>query len=322
MGKQKQIGKNKTKTESKSPVLLALPPEIRNHIWKLVFETGIIHLFSLSYSNTAVVKSLGASLLKTSRMLGVCSNFHHDHQPRQSIFAINGSSGPGPLSWLRTNRQIYNEAKSFVQGNLSFHFCNTLVFDAFLSQQQKAIFSLSTCQSLSLCLKIRIESDYRDGFSFARDRNAHGWDGLHSRYASRRALVDEAKNLLPVLRELKLHIFFVCKQAQGPRLGQVYRQKDPAKLFCVDNPRKVEAFINRFCDVRPLNILRMAKLDAVSVQFETDAMEHYTVPSVDDRCWCIGRTVDESSLLKIKLGERIEERLMNLSKKESGADDL
>ncbi|KAG4441569.1 hypothetical protein IFR05_002954 [Cadophora sp. M221] len=92
MGKRKQTvksGKSKIKTKSKSPGLLLLPPEIRKHIWKLVFETGIIHLFSLSYSNTAIVNRLGASLLNTSRMPGVCSNFHDDLQPCQTIFAIN-----------------------------------------------------------------------------------------------------------------------------------------------------------------------------------------------------------------------------------------
>ncbi|PVH83771.1 hypothetical protein DL98DRAFT_512933 [Cadophora sp. DSE1049] len=245
----------------------------------------------------------------------------HDHS-RQPYQVVNTTHGIGPLSWLRTNRQIYNEAKAFVQGNLTFHLCSRALLSSLLTLEMNHIFSLSTCRSLSLCHKVRIESDYSNGYKFSSAAELHGWgmySGMHWGKWSVAAGRNEAIDLLPVLHELKLHLSFICKQAQGPRLGQVYRVKNPPKLICVDNKRRVEGFINTFCDVRQLRVLRMAKLDHVSVEFQTREVEHYTRPAVDDRRWCIGRSVDEGNLRKIKLGERIEKKLLDLSKMENDA---
>lgn len=149
-------------------------------------------------------------------------------------------------------------------------------------------------------------------------KQLHGWSCTGDDFLPFKTLKKVAGPILPLLRELKLNLYFICKHAQGPRLGQLYRVKDPAKLVSVDNKKKVEAFITTFCDVRPLNVLRLAKLEDVSVQFQTDEVDHWAIPYPDDRCWCIGRSVDERSLRKIKLGERIEQKLLELSRSKNG----
>lgn len=308
-------------------------------IWKAVIGTDPILLRGRSYTRGAPIQvtALGSIALSPTYIDGRCRDLHRHPVPKFTRPRKKTPKTPGPLSWLRTNRQINTEAQPIVYTNLHLHICDALVFSAFLSlQPPESILRPSTIRSLSFCLKIKIQSDFRDGFSFARgvDHGAHGWGTSYlgtgclcpSCFALWGLKTDVTDQLSA--RELRLRVYFTCRQGQGNerpvigqladgrlRKGRLYRPKDPTPLVWVDNDGgSIEELVEHLCDEMPLRIFSGGggKMESVDVRFCTERIEHDSrneCPHPRDRCWCIGRSIDEETLPRIALVREIERRL-------------
>jgi hypothetical protein len=117
---------------------------------------------------------------------------------------------------------------------------------------------------------------------------------------------------LTQLKFLELCISFICKKGQGntrpvigtlmksgrPKFGALYRPTDPGPLRYVGGDSDGE--VGMWCRRRPLSVFRV-KVEGVQVRFcgERVEAEHHPgnrCENPGDRCWCIGRRIDEESL--------------------------
>lgn len=124
-------------SEHASPTspLLSLPSELRFMIWKAVVADPLL-LIPTGYafftgSEGWQVSGIRPVALDPDYLNHSCSQ---DHQSRTARRKRNKND---PLRWLRTNRQIYTEARPLVFANLSLHICDSLVRAALVGRKAK-----------------------------------------------------------------------------------------------------------------------------------------------------------------------------------------
>lgn len=320
--------------------LLSLPAEIRTMIWKAVVGPDPILLYGKSYTvgGAMEVETLTSISLSSTYANYGCDDLHLPELPkppprprRKTCQAL------GPLSWLRTNQQIYTEAKPIIHSNANLQICDPFVFVAFLRKTPKSVIQPETLRSLSLCLKIKIETNLRDGFSFAQEvsHGGHRWGAEHmNEYEScccpwcfaLHTLRPELTDKLLSLRELRLRICFSCTFDQGNmrpithspdgrlEIGQLYRPKSPIPLVWVDQHKRIEELAENLCNEKPLKIFCEAgrALESVDVQFCTENIQHDVenrCPQPHDTCWCRGRSINEQTLPLDDIAKALERRL-------------
>lgn len=350
MAKRKQVEKQHVVVSHEQPTtepgpgycrLLSLPPEIRLKTWRAVIATDQILIFRNYWpkpqcpqpgSLTSFSLQLGSISIPQTHSSKQC-RYHEQHARDRNLLSDPlRTADPGILSWLRTNRQIHTEAQAIVYQSLNIHVADVPVFVALLLPPQKSKFS--GIRSLSFCLTMTIEHDLRDGFKFSSGKDWHGWFCGHRPLPGPNNCACELcevlsapkPDVLPGLRELELRITLRCKRGQGnnrptlglcangrPKQGQLYRPKNPSPLICVDYEGKIEDLVKDFCEQRPISYFKGRKLQCVTVAFYMEKVEHdrsNTCPHVRDKCWCIGRSIDEESLAAMGIAKKIRSTLM------------
>jgi len=242
-------------------------------------------------------------------------NCRYDHQ--DPLFKSNSKPTrpstnvkvAGPLSWLRTNRQIFTEAQHIAYSNLTLHICDSLVRSGFLCRPPATTLKSATIRSLSFCQKLKIESDLHDGFSIARgvSHGAHSWGNEFKGGACMCAWCYALSNIeeasigqFPAMRELRLRMYFMCKRGQGnerpvvgqladgrPRKGQLYRPKASTPLVWVGHSARIKELVDLLCKEMPLHIFSGRQIGSIDVQFYTESIENGAknqCPHPRDRC--------------------------------------
>jgi hypothetical protein len=240
----------------------------------------------------------------------------------QSLFppGIEGRTSKG-LAWLRTNRQIYAEAHPLLANHLTLTIWEGLVLAAFITRSPKLSLDPSTLRHLALCVKrVNIESDLRDGFLISEDPRVNlGWTHSSPNCMCSHCFVlkgiGSARDKLPSLRKLSVVVNFMCKSGQGnerpvvgifangrPRKGQLYRPKYPPLLALKNSKEGLLAFVREFFKRMPLVFFQGMKLELVIVKIGGSITHNMrnVCPHPRDRCWCIGRSLDEGSLTGLK----------------------
>ncbi|KAJ5280744.1 hypothetical protein N7478_006116 [Penicillium angulare] len=292
--------------------LLSLPPEIRLMIWQYV---------------------LGNSILVTSR--GVIT----DVDPhKSSCLEYHGKRSqnvrkkpPGLLSWLCTNRQIHTEVQPRVNQFISWQTCDRIDWEHLVSfPNSTAQFRLDNIQCLSVCQHIVIEHDLQDGFNIKLSKDGSGrgredwwWCTFDKAFPIDGESLDKR---MPGLKEVRVRLFFTCRRRQGndrpvigqykngrPKVGQLYRPKNPAPLICQDNDETVKELGRRVCEEPPLRMFKGGKRKSVELIFQLDRIEHdenNQPPSPHDVCWCKKRRIDDSAFPRTLLTSVIKEQLL------------
>jgi hypothetical protein len=344
---QSHVSRSNTLTDveekiSQSSPLLSLLPEIRYMIWKAAVAMDPILLLGRAYTSGAPIQalSLASTSLPPSSPPSKCRDLHQYPSSKSKTNRSKKPRAPTPLSWLRTNRQIYTEARSILYEHMTVHFCNVFTFNALFLQPRTSIIHPALLRSLSFCLTLVIDSDLRDGFRLSRAPGiAHGWETGHGRgvcccpfcfanFASfATGSVDDVMDKLPAVRELRLRIEFRCRWGQGNvrpvvgqfangrvRKGHLYRPRNPVPLVCVDDRATVVEFVREFCGLWPLKIFEGRKMEVACVDFSTEGIKHdprNECPHPSDRCWCRGRNIDKESLQMSGIVEEIEKRMLD-----------
>ncbi len=183
----------------------------------------------------------------------------------------------------------------------------------------KSLNKYPTNRTLSLCLKVTIESDLNDGFALARghgQRPLHGWENSHPPGACAcpwcfclGGLKRQFEGKLPALRALNLRIYFQCNRRPSGTHGVPQSENSP-KLVCVDSNESVDEFVKDFCEQRPLAMFADRKIWSVNVTFRTETLKHDIGSGISQgECWCNERAINKESLAD--LARKIELRLLN-----------
>ncbi|PLB47739.1 hypothetical protein P170DRAFT_476415 [Aspergillus steynii IBT 23096] len=237
-------------------------------IWKAMFEEPFfLHIVPYDWEKADRLITTRATAGPRSYLETTCYSFHQApaHSDDPSLDAIESAhpSPHGALSWLRTCRLIYTEAKPLPKDkDISLHVCDIFTFVAAVDGRTPSL-PLSQVRSMSFCMKMDVED------------------------------VFYAQNL-PALQALTIFAHFECLPFQGnDRLGD--GPEDPApRLRRVDCPWIISY-------VRPYSLLQ-ALTRTVSmgdVKLDLAGVRHNPwnrCPNVGDRCWCRGRSIDESSV--------------------------
>ncbi|KAJ6135903.1 hypothetical protein N7512_001063 [Penicillium capsulatum] len=222
-------------------------------ISKAVMDLPIILLAS-EYSKyhscqsiTVVSKALGPEYIETS-----CRKLH-------STGSSIALADPGPLSWLRTNRQIYTEAQTVVYESLSLHFCDPRLLETMqLQRTPTQKLQYETFRSLSFCLQVELVHDKSEGYRFATNveygvrwwsriiKDDHGYCGCYWCIPPNGTEMDE---LFPELKEVRFHVYFLCR----PHYDDPQPTVDQGSSGDHENMRKL---VNDLLDERPLGMFK------------------------------------------------------------------
>ncbi|KAK0100813.1 hypothetical protein ONS95_007261 [Cadophora gregata] len=325
-----KTGKRNCKTATKSAKstkptqpsrLLALPPELRNRIYKNVVTTDLIFLYTKSYTEGAPqsVESFGSISLNPYDIRGTCTTNHQERQPGKDGKPgklILQTKGTGALSWLRTNRQVYKEAKAIVYANLKFHICHPLEFSGLVTPPRKSLTRYPNNRSFSFCVNATVEHD-SNGFRLGTGQRQHGWENsLHGPGGCCCCPFCFALNSLPRVLEsqlmniaqLDLRVFFSCKWMFNVIGTAEDWARMPNPLTCLDDDKSVDTFVNAFCEQKPLGLFLERNIGRVKVTLACERIEH-SVPDKEP-CWCRGKSIDEDSLRRLDIVNKIKTRLM------------
>lgn len=243
---------NSTNQLSPRLSLLSLPPEIRFMIWEYVL------------GNSVLLRSLIAAASVDPSKLS-CLEYHAKALGQTENCSSLFEKRPGLLSWLRTNRQIHTEAQPLVYQNICLHVCFPMDLRHLLSfSTSTSKFRIKDIQCLSVCTNIGIYHDLHDGFTIKPPERNYQRDPFIPKHslpmrcygAWRWSQFDEdlphdGKTLderMPGLKEVRVRLYFTCLSHQvnnrpvigqykdgRPKMGQLYRPKNPAPLACQDN---------------------------------------------------------------------------------------
>lgn len=187
-------------------------------------------------------------------------------------------------------------------------------------------------RSLSLCVKIEIEHDLRDGFNLSsevgtgRGCTGHGWTTGHGMCHCR--LCGTANHLIgaadhfPQVQNLILRVYFKCKEGQGNdrpvigrylngnlKYGQLYRPRNPCALTLVQDSEQIDDFVvNTLARCSPFRqfLGKKDSMKSVEVVFCTEWISHNPRNEcLKKKCWCQGRRIDADQLRSTGLGEAI-----------------
>tara|TARA_R110002060_G_scaffold40214_4_gene51509 strand:+ start:3139 stop:4296 length:1158 start_codon:yes stop_codon:yes gene_type:complete len=313
---------------------LSLPPEIRNEIYKLITETDLILFYdkfwypkaparpSSRIANTTWPACFDSASIPQTHGLHECTS--------QYQYERNRKKSAGALSWLRTNRQIHDEARSIVYHNLNIHVSEQVALAGLLFPSDTT-FKFAAIRSLSVCLLMPIVDDGQDGFRFAREGQYRGWRIEHHGDRCPCVLCNtfgkgDIIDILPGLRTLELSISFVCVGGNtrpvvgyfangNPRYGMLNRPKNPSPLVYKGNIDNVEEIMRCFRRQQPMACFhgRMGKDISLDIRIRLEKVHHdpgNVFPNPNDRkCWCKGRNIDEESLGNSGLQSRLMEKL-------------
>ncbi|PVH83772.1 hypothetical protein DL98DRAFT_569507 [Cadophora sp. DSE1049] len=299
--------------------LLTLPPEIRNRIYKTVVTTDLVLLYTKRYTQGAPVsvESFGSISLNPYDIRGMCSSNHQERLPGKDGKPgklILQPKGNGALSWLRINRQIYNEAKAIVYANLKFHICHPLEFSGLINPPRKSLTQYPNNRSFSFCVKAMVEHD-PNGFRLARGQRVHGWENGHALWGcccpfcfALNTLKKDLGTQLLTVAQLDLRVYFSCKARQNGIGTAEDWARMPETLTCLDDEEKVDGFVKAFCEQKPLALFMKRKIGRVNLTVVCERIEHTGLEK--ESCWCRGKSVDEESLKSLDIVKKIETRLM------------
>ena len=248
--------------------LLSLPAEIRNKIYKLVAETDLILVYdkfwypkaparpSSRIANTTWPDCFDSTSIPQTHRLHECTSQYQCERNRQK--------SAGALSWLRSNRQIYDEARSIVYQNLNIHVSEQVALAALLFANDTTTFKFAATRSLSVCVLMPIVEDGQDGYRFAREGQYRGWRIEHHEGRCSCVLCNtfgrgDITDILPGLRNLELSISFVCVGGStrpligyfgngNPRYGMLNRPKNPNPLVYKGNMDNIDEIVRCFVD--------------------------------------------------------------------------
>ncbi|KAH7407364.1 hypothetical protein BKA64DRAFT_666391 [Cadophora sp. MPI-SDFR-AT-0126] len=316
---KKHAKSTKPTKPSKPSRLFNLPPEIRNRIYKTVVTTNLLLLYTKTYTQGAPVSvaSFGSISLNPHDIRGTCSSNHQERRPGKDGKPgklILEPKGVGALSWLRTNRQVYNEAKAIVYANLKFHICCPLVFSGLINPPRKSLAQYPHNRSLSFCLKATAEYD-PSGFRLARGQREHGLENGHGigicccPYCfALGSLERDLGTQLMNIAELNLRVYFKCKRAyQGIGNAEDWARM-PNRLTCVDDEEKADGFVKAFCEQRPQGLFLKRKIGRMNVMLVCERIEHNGLGN--ESCWCKGKSIDEEGLRSLNIVRKIKAMLM------------
>ncbi|KAG4441568.1 hypothetical protein IFR05_002953 [Cadophora sp. M221] len=333
--KEQHLGCSPTLAGPLRPLLLSLPPEIRNKIFKAVVTSDLILIFDKNWHRKPRCQPPRTITTWPECFYSVSISPTHDNQECTSQYQRErkGSKAPGALSWLRTNKQIHTEAQSIVYQNLNIHIANRFILAGLLYPPDRQTFKFSNIRSLSLCLTMRITTDHRDGFLFDEISR---FSGLCSTFHSAGCPCNECtifKNgdstgSFVSLRELNVQVSFACLEGNSrpvlgyfangrPRYAKLYRPMQLKPLVHTGHPTSIEFFAINFCRHMAVNCFkgRFGKEIALNVDFLTGRIVHDPTNVCghprDRGCWCFGRMIDEEDFRKTGLLDRIKAKLLN-----------
>lgn len=304
-------------------------------MWKYAAGPEPILLYKTGFTGSAPseITGLAAKFLPPLHREMTCGRHfdaknHRQTEPRFS------------LSWLRTCRGIYEEARPVIFASMTLHFCDSLMVSTFLKMVPESTIRL--IRSLEFGLGVVVETDGRDGFSFAPPSQARqfqwGWE-IHHRglclcpwcfFAGSMSLEGKFR----ALRYLDVVIYTTCKVGQGNDNNNAQQQTTPLRsglvrivstddpknrpaMALLDGPDQWTEYVDILCGVRPLNFFARSNLGAslrsVRVDFCTDRIKHdqFNKCIYPRKCWCVGRRLDKDSLKRTGIAEELERRLMS-----------
>lgn len=265
------------------------------------------------------MRTFGSISLNPDDIRGTCSSNHQEQGPEKDGKPgklVLRPKGTGAVSWLRTNRQIYTEAKAIVYANLKFHICCPLVFSGLITPPRKSLARYPNNRSLSFCLRATVEYDER-GFRLGRGERQHGLETRHGSFGccccpfcfAVESMERELGKQLMNIAELSLRVYFKCKRAQqGVGTAEDWARM-PDSLPCVDGEQNVDGFVKAFCEQRPLSLFMKRKIERVNVVMVCERIEH-AVRDEKESCWCRGKSVDDEKLKTLDVANKIRTRLM------------
>ncbi|KAK1147932.1 hypothetical protein N8T08_000448 [Aspergillus melleus] len=240
---------------------------------------------------------------------------------------------PGALSWLRTCRLICAEATPLLATNLPpIHICDSKILDLALDGYTPS-FPFSAIKSLTLCVTIKVMSDYKDGF-------LPSMGGEYDRHMNQWSKWPSSSSTWPVkpigsLETVRLHVGLECCASQlniRPVIGRpgddrvikgaLHRPRGQApKLKWVGGKEMADIgdLVSGMC---PL-IVFGGWVPKVEVEFDLDGVRHSwsLVPRVRDWCWCRGRKIDEKSVPMEKIRRAFREFLLGIEEVGLGKDE-
>jgi hypothetical protein len=162
-----------------------------------------------------------------------------------------------------------------------------------------------------------VTSDLRDGLLICEDPQSNrGWTHSSPNCTCSSCFhlkgIGSAREKLPSLRQLSVIVNLTCGSRQGndrpvvgtfangrPRKGELYRPRNPPLLSLKNSTDGMVAYAGVFCGQMPLGFFEGMKIEWVLVRFNRDTIHHNVenvCPHPRDKCWCIGRSIDEESL--------------------------
>lgn len=354
------MARNQKKETSR---LLSLPAELRYMIWEFAIGSNFILVYPscVTAGLFAHVKEAKSVMVTRKPILNEhCARLHRAESSIPSSSSKKKKpprKGPeAPLAWLCTNRQIYAEAKPLIDEYMkesgTIHICDLLLFYSLIHRMIEAvptaIYNKTNAnrnnrhgleiRSLSLCVKIEIEHDLRDGFNLSsevelRGGRGHGWATCHGlchcepcSTASHLASASAADSF-PEVQNLTLQVYFKCKEGQGNdrpvigrylngnlKYGQLYRPKNPCALTLMQDSEQIDDFVvNTLAQCSPFRhfLRRKDSMKSVEVMFCTEWISHNPRNEcMKKKCWCQGRRIDADQLRRTGLGEAIEKLLL------------
>ncbi|KAJ5745895.1 hypothetical protein N7520_011077 [Penicillium odoratum] len=283
--------------------LLSLPQEIRYLNWEAVVADPILVGVKARRGAPMQVMDVWSVALGPEWASQRCDKWHCPARHKKK------TRGTGPLSWLRTNRQIYNEAQSVLYDNMSFLICDPIVLETILSDQlPKSSLKPETISSLSFCQKLLIEHDRGDGFTFMKGPLSHSnlywmWCFAWKRLPEDGETLDKR---MIMHKEVRIRMYFSCQGGNdrlvighfkdgGPKKGVLYRPRDARLLVCQDDEESVGEVGKALCEKMPLNMFKSGSEKYVQVQIHLDSIHHNDQNKCGhpcDVCWCKKREID------------------------------
>lgn len=289
-------------------------------IWKSVLGTQRILLRPryIRHGKVMGVTALSSVPLSSTRVEGKCVKYHDGKLAAFSSKSEFDTKSKARrtgclLRWLRTCRQIYVEAQPLVTSRLHFHFCNLDVFKAFIMTKRffrNSSLDPSLICSISLCLKLSIDPDLRDGFFFSPWD--YQWGNNQTMYHispnwARPTFNVRLANKLSALRDLRLEVYFTCThEAANQGFARLVRQKKRVPLACRDKSKTIKELAERLCGQKPWSMFVGKKIDFVDVHFWTGNIIHDVQNRDVNMCWCKRSKINQKSIEETNLAEEIK----------------
>ena len=282
--------------------LLSLPALVRRLVWQYVAGFEPVELYGLTFRQGAPfsVDKLGAMIRRRKG------------REKRQLFS---------LSWLRTNRMIYEDAKSVVLSSITLQFSEQIYLSRFLEVVPKSTKDL--IRSVDFGVGIDVQLAGFDQITLSSS-SSQGWETFHRGCCCPLCFhLGAVRSLdqLPSVRTLRLSILFTCQSTRSLRAtvqeaNRKLRELDKVPPFMLVESPGWKQKMNELCSRSPMSFYYADGLGArsrgirnIEAKVCLDHIAHYRSTSKKS-CWCYGRTVDEDSLRKLGFASNIEHRLL------------